>query len=115
MQFQVCSFCFLMYLDLYLAMQQRHLYHGFYHLHWLKLHEYDEKMAEAQIESLNETRRMRDNEKVQLHLKQLRTVAKSNENLMPYLIEAFRDNVTLGEVCQVFKEEFGTFEQPDVI
>ncbi len=81
----------------------------------LKLHEYDEKTAEAQIESLNETRRTRDNAKVQFHMKQLRTVAKSNENLMPYLIEVFRDYVTLGEVCQVFKEEFGTFEQPDFI
>ena len=81
----------------------------------LKLHEYDQKMAEAQIEDLNETRRIRDNEKVQLHLKTLRTVAKGNENLMPHLIEAFRDYVTLGEVCQVFKEEFGTFEQPDFI
>ena len=72
-------------------------------------------MAKEQIESLDEARSMRDNSKVEKHLEQLRTVAKSDENLMPYLIEAFRDYVSLGEVCRVFKEEYGTFQQPTVI
>jgi len=81
----------------------------------LNLHEYNEDVAIQQIESLNEIRRMRDNGKVEKHLEQLRAVAKRDENLMPYLIGAFRDYVSLGEVCQVFKEEFGTFEQPTVI
>ena len=81
----------------------------------LMLHEYNENVAKEQIESLNEVRSMRDNGKVEKHLEQLRTVAKSDENLMPYLIEAFRDYVSLGEVCRVFKEEFGTFQQPTII
>jgi methylmalonyl-CoA mutase N-terminal domain/subunit len=81
----------------------------------LTLHEYNENVAKEQIESLNNARSMRDNGKVEKHLEQLRTVAKSDENLMPYLIEAFRDYVSLGEVCRVFKEEFGTFQQPTVI
>ena len=81
----------------------------------LSLHEYNEDVAIQQIESLNEIRRMRDNGKVEKHLEKLRAVAKRDENLMPYLIDAFRDYVSLGEVCQVFKEEFGTFEQPTVI
>jgi hypothetical protein len=34
---------------------------------------------------------------------------------MPYLIDAFKDYVSLGEVCQVFKEEYGIFDQPTVI
>ena len=81
----------------------------------LTLHEYNENVAIEQIESLNEVHSMRDNSKVEKHLEQLRTVAKSDENLMPYLIEAFKDYVSLGEVCRVFKEEFGTFQQPTVI
>jgi len=52
---------------------------------------------------------------VERHIEQLRTAAEDNENLMPYLIDAFRDYVSLGEVCQVFKEEYGTFRQPTVI
>ncbi|HIJ56235.1 MAG TPA: methylmalonyl-CoA mutase [Deltaproteobacteria bacterium] len=81
----------------------------------LTLHEYNENVAKEQIESLNEVRSMRDNGKVEKHLGQLRAVAKSDENLMPHLIEAFRDYVSLGEVCRVFKEEFGTFQQPTII
>ena len=81
----------------------------------LSLHEYDEKVVKEQIDTLNETRSMRDNQRVEEHLENLRAVAHRDENLMPHLIEAFRDYVSLGEVCRVFKEEFGTFEQPIVI
>lgn len=81
----------------------------------LNLHEYNEKMAEDQIKSLNHIMQTRDNAKAKRHLDKLRIAARSTENLMPYLIEAFRDYVSLGEVCQVFKEEYGTFKQPTVI
>jgi methylmalonyl-CoA mutase N-terminal domain/subunit len=72
-------------------------------------------VAKDQIELLNEVRNSRDKEKVQVHIDQLRTISKKGGNLVPYLIDAFRDYVSLGEVCQVFKEEYGTFEQPTVI
>ena len=80
----------------------------------LTLHEYNENVAKEQIESLNKVRSMRDNDKAEKHLEQLRRAAKSDDNLMPYLIEAFRDYVSLGEACRVFKEEFGTFQQPTI-
>jgi len=81
----------------------------------LRLHEYDESVAREQVDTLNETRRSRDNNKVEMHLEKLRTAATTNENLMPYLISAFKDYVSLGEICRVFKEQFGVFQQPDVI
>ena len=81
----------------------------------LSLHEYNENVVKEQIESLNETRRTRDNGKVEKHLENLRAVANRDENLMPHLIDAFRDYVSLGEVCRILKEEFGIFEQPTVI
>jgi methylmalonyl-CoA mutase N-terminal domain/subunit len=81
----------------------------------LRLHEYNSQAAREQIDLLNRTRKLRDSEKVKRHIEQLRTTAKNNENLMPYLIDAFKDYVSLGEVCQAFKEEYGTFEQPTVI
>ncbi len=80
----------------------------------LRLHEYNPQVAREQIESLNQLRRTRDQEKIKRHLGQLRTAGRNQENLMPYLIEAFKDYASLGEVCQVFKEEFGIFEQPSV-
>jgi len=80
----------------------------------LRLHEYNPQVAREQIELLNQLRKIRDKEKVKRHIEQLRTAGRNNENLMPYLMEAFKDYVSLGEVCQVFKEEFGIFEQPTV-
>jgi len=77
-----------------------------------KLHEYNPEVAREQIESLHQLRRTRDQAKVNRDLEQLRLAAKSQKNLMPYLMEAFKDYVSLGEVCQVFKEEFGIFQQP---
>jgi methylmalonyl-CoA mutase N-terminal domain/subunit len=76
----------------------------------LRLHEYDPQVARDQIELLNQIRRKRDKKKAEEHIEKL-----SNENLMPYLIDAFKDYVSLGEVCQVFKDEFGVFQQPTVI
>lgn len=81
----------------------------------LRLHEYNPQVAMEQIELLNQTRRTRDKERAERRIDQLRTAAENNENLMPHLIDAFKDYASLGEVCQAFKEEYGTFEQPTVI
>jgi methylmalonyl-CoA mutase N-terminal domain/subunit len=81
----------------------------------LRLHEYNPQVAKEQIEFFNQMRKKRDQESVKRHLEKLRNAAKNNKNLMPYLMDAFKDYVSLGEVCQVFKEEYGVFEQPTVI
>ncbi len=81
----------------------------------LRLHEYNPQVAMDQIELLNQIRRTRDKERAERRIDQLRTAAENNENLMPHLIDAFKDYASLGEVCQAFKEEYGTFEQPTVI
>ena len=60
----------------------------------LKLHEYDQTAAQEQIEALKETRRTRDNNKVEVHSEKLRAAADKNENLMPYLMNAFKDYVS---------------------
>ncbi len=78
----------------------------------IQLHEYNPEVAREQIESLNQLRSTRNPAKVNRDLEHLRLAARDRKNLMPYLMEAFKDYVSLGEVCQVFKEEFGTFQQP---
>ena len=80
----------------------------------LRLHEYNPQVARDQVELLNQLRKIRDQEKVKRHIEQLRATGKNNVNLIPGLMEAFKDYVSLGEVCQVFREEFGIFEQPAV-
>jgi methylmalonyl-CoA mutase N-terminal domain/subunit len=81
----------------------------------LRLHEYDQQAAKEQIDSLNRIRTTRDNERVRDHLEKLRRVADNSENVMPYLMDAFKDLVSLGEVCQIFREKHGIFDQPLVI
>ena len=36
----------------------------------------------------------------------LRGTARGTENIMPVLIEAFEEYVTLGEVCDILREEW---------
>jgi methylmalonyl-CoA mutase N-terminal domain/subunit len=79
-----------------------------------QLHEYNPQVAREQIEGLERLRKTRDPEKVKRHLEQLCKAGRNRENLMPYLMKAFKDHVSLGEVCQVFKEEYGIFQQPTV-
>jgi methylmalonyl-CoA mutase N-terminal domain/subunit len=81
----------------------------------LRLHEYNPQVAREQIAVLQHLRKTRDGERVKGHLEKLKTAAETDENLMPVLMDAFKDHATLGEVCQVFRETFGTFEQPSVI
>ena len=51
----------------------------------------------------------RDNAKVEETLAALRTACGTDENLMPYILGAVRAYATLGEVCQVMRDEFGEY------
>ncbi len=63
-----------------------------------------------QIERLEATREDRDEEAVEATLEALREAARGEENLMPYIIDAVKAYATVGEVCNVFRDEFGEFQ-----
>jgi methylmalonyl-CoA mutase N-terminal domain/subunit len=67
---------------------------------------------ERQIERLRSLRAKRDGARVQAALKELRAAARSDGNLMPCILEAVRAYATVGEICDVFREEFGTYREP---
>jgi methylmalonyl-CoA mutase N-terminal domain/subunit len=48
-------------------------------------------------------------------LQALQSAAVSQENLMPYLIDAVKAKATLGEICAALKEVFGTYREPVVL
>ncbi len=81
----------------------------------IHFHEYNPEVAREQIEQLERIRQSRNQDRAKRHLDDLRAAAQKGENLMPHLIAAFQDFVSLGEVCQLFKEEYGIFEQPAII
>ena len=43
---------------------------------------------------------------------EVRQACRDGSNLMPHLIAAVKDGVTLGEVCDVYREEFGVYRDP---
>jgi methylmalonyl-CoA mutase N-terminal domain/subunit len=55
----------------------------------------------------------RDNEAVGAALNRVEEAAHNdNENLMPHFIEAVKTYATLGEIVDVLKKVFSTYEEP---
>jgi methylmalonyl-CoA mutase N-terminal domain/subunit len=67
-----------------------------------------EEVVRRQIERLNRVRAERDQAKADQMLRLLEDAARSDANLMPVLIEAVENYVTIGEICDVLRGVFGT-------
>ncbi len=72
----------------------------------------DPEVEKQQLERLAATKRQRDQARVQARLGDLRKAAKGSENLMPFILEAVKEYATLQEICDVFREVFGTHRDP---
>jgi methylmalonyl-CoA mutase N-terminal domain/subunit len=65
----------------------------------------------TQKKRLSEIRQSRNQEKVNESIAEIRDAAINNINLMPVLLKAARNYVTLGEMVGELKEVFGTYEE----
>lgn len=74
----------------------------------------DEVAEKTQISKLSKFKQSRDNEKTTAALERLRNACNTNDNMMPYIIEAVESYATLGEICKVMRDEFGEYVQGDV-
>ena len=72
----------------------------------------DEAIANRQREKLAALRKKRDNTRVRQALDALGSAAGTDSNLMPYILESARAYATLGEMCDVLRKVFGTYEEP---
>jgi len=72
----------------------------------------DETAARRQHQHLAGLRQRRDNTRVQSTLEALGNAACTDANLMPCLLECVRAYATLGEMCDVLRRVFGTYEEP---
>jgi methylmalonyl-CoA mutase N-terminal domain/subunit len=72
----------------------------------------DPQGYDRQIARLNQLRAERDNEQVAAALAALRAAAAGTDNTMPFLLDAVRAYATLGEITDVLREVFGTYEEP---
>jgi methylmalonyl-CoA mutase N-terminal domain/subunit len=71
-----------------------------------------EASLKAQLERLRRLRRTRDKKKHAAALDRLRKACESDDNTMPFLLDAVRAKSTLGEICNVMREVFGVYEEP---
>ena len=71
------------------------------------------EVERSQIERIKALKAKRDQEKAKAGLKAIRDACKDESiNLMPPIIQAVKDHVTLGEICDIFREEFGIHTDP---
>ena len=68
-----------------------------------------------QLERLSKLKRERDNPSVAKALDKVRAVAKSDQNLMPALIEAVQTYATLGEISDALRDVFGEYREPSIL
>ncbi len=80
----------------------------------VELHPYDEAWAQKQIEALKELRSRRDGKAVARALKELEVAARSQKNVMPYLVDCCKAYATVGEMADVFRDVFGEHKEPSI-
>ncbi|MBN2358586.1 MAG: methylmalonyl-CoA mutase, partial [Deltaproteobacteria bacterium] len=78
----------------------------------VEFHPYREEEARRQIERLAKVRAARDQGRIKTLLEQVRSAASSDKNVMPSIMDAVEAYATVGEVCGVLKEVFGTYREP---
>ncbi len=69
-------------------------------------------VEERQVERVRKVKRERDSVVARERLGRVHAAARNGENLMPHLIEAVKNNVTLGEISDVYREVFGVYRDP---
>ncbi|HLR51852.1 MAG TPA: methylmalonyl-CoA mutase family protein [Candidatus Avamphibacillus sp.] len=70
----------------------------------------DEELEQTQVENLKKIRQKRNEGKVNKVLADIRKYAKSEDtNLIPYILEAVKAYATVGEICNVLRDEFGEY------
>ena len=74
----------------------------------------DNATEDIQKKALAEVRRRRDGKAVVARLGDLRRVCRDGGNVMPELVEAVKTYATVGEISDVMREVFATYEEPVV-
>ncbi len=75
----------------------------------------DMSVGEQKTAELKEFRAKRDQAKWKAALDKLRQVSQTNENVIPYVIEAVKAKATVGEVCDVWREVYGEYRPKEFV
>jgi methylmalonyl-CoA mutase, N-terminal domain len=72
----------------------------------------DERVELEQVERVKRVKAARDPKKVARRLAQLAETCRHGGNVMPVLIDAVKDSVSLGELADVYRQVFGLYREP---
>ncbi len=72
----------------------------------------DEAIEREQTERVKRLKASRDPSKVERRLKQLADACRNGQNVMPVLVDAVKDYVSLGEISDVYRQVFGLYREP---
>jgi methylmalonyl-CoA mutase N-terminal domain/subunit len=72
----------------------------------------DEGIEREQIERVRRVKAGRDAARVERRLKQLAEACRNGGNVMPVLVDAVKDYVSLGEISDVYRQVFGLYREP---
>jgi methylmalonyl-CoA mutase, N-terminal domain len=78
-------------------------------IHFLRI---DERVELEQIEKVRAVKAGRQAARVERRLKQLADTCRNGGNVMPVLIDAVKDYVSLGEIADVYRQVFGLYREP---
>ena len=67
----------------------------------------DPHALRSQLQRLEKIQQSRNPEQVKSALNSLQSAANGNENLMPHIVHAVKQYVTLGEIADILRSEFG--------
>lgn len=71
----------------------------------------DMSVGELQKQKIADLKAERNNANVESALASLKKACETDANLMPYILDAVKSYATLGEICQVMRNEFGEYKQ----
>ncbi len=72
----------------------------------------DPEVERSQRERIVRLKATRDPARASAALAAVRAACRGTDNLMPPIIDAVKADVTLGEICDVFRDEFGVYRDP---
>jgi methylmalonyl-CoA mutase, N-terminal domain len=72
----------------------------------------DDVVEREQVERVERVKAARDAVRVERRLRQLAEACERGDNVMPVLVDAVKDYVSLGEISDVYRRVFGLYREP---
>ncbi|MFX1241945.1 MAG: methylmalonyl-CoA mutase [Promethearchaeota archaeon] len=72
----------------------------------------NKEAMDIEVRRIEKLKARRDNAKLEKIFDKLRDVCEKEENVMPVVMEATKEGATCGEVCNIYREIWGTWDPP---